>query len=136
MNEEIRAAQRALSALPAVQVAYVFGSIARGQATERSDLDIAVLTSTPLDLSTQSEILAALERESRREVDFVDLRRAPPLLLREILSEGVVVISRDEDVRAEFELQSLSTVLDTEHLRAVQRGYLRQRAEARLADQD
>jgi predicted nucleotidyltransferase len=123
-----------LERTPGVRLAYLFGSAARGQDRDASDVDIAVLldASAPLEEDLLRE---ALERVAVREVDLVRLDRAPPLLLAEVLREGRVLRCRDEDERAEFELRARSMVFDTEHLRAVQRGYLRERAEGRRGAQ-
>jgi predicted nucleotidyltransferase len=117
-----------LQARACVQLAYLFGSAARGTATVSSDIDVALLTTDECDLN---ELTAALERALGARIDLVDLRSAPPLLAREIMREGVVLVSRDEGRRAAFELRALSTFLDTQHLRDVQHAYLRERVEAR-----
>jgi predicted nucleotidyltransferase len=113
---------------PGVRLAYLFGSVARGTAAPTSDTDVAVLVHDGVDLD---ELTAALERAGERRVDLVDLCRAPPLLLREIVRDGVVLVARDDDERAAFELRALCMFLDTGHLREVQHTYLRERAEAR-----
>jgi predicted nucleotidyltransferase len=113
---------------PGVRLAYLFGSAARGTARPSSDVDVAVLAYPGVDLD---ELAAALEKASERHVDLVDLRVAPPLLLREIVRDGIVLVARDDGERAAFELRALCTYLDTGHLRQVQHAYLRDRAEAR-----
>ncbi len=124
---------------PGVRIAYLFGSTARGQDRETSDVDIAVVldASSPLATSPHEEdrLQEELERAAGRDVDLTMLDRAPPLLVAEVLREGRVLLCRDEDERAELELRLRAIVLDTEHLRAVQRGYLRERAEERRGAQ-
>ena len=113
---------------PAVRLAYLFGSAARGEAGVESDVDLAVLLEPAGRIL---EIAERLEGGTGRTVDLVDLRRAPPLLLREVLRDGLVLACRDPLERAEFEARALAEYLDTQHLRDVQRQYLRERAEAR-----
>lgn len=112
----------------AVRLAYLFGSIARGDDRDDSDVDLAVLLD---DRSCRDRLQEELEAAAGRDVDLLLLEGAPPLLLAEVLREGSVLVRRDEDERAEFELRARAIVFDTEHLRAVQRGYLRERAESR-----
>lgn len=66
-------------------------------------------------------------------VDLVDLSVAPPLLAHEVVSQGKLILSRDEDERVEFETRAVARYLDTAHLRKVQHEYLRKRMEARGA---
>lgn len=91
-----------LARSPRVQLAYLFGSVARGDDGASSDLDVAVMLSPPgasppgaragMDLLQEE-----LEDEAGR---IVDLDRAPPLLLHEVLREGRVLAARSEDVLA------------------------------------
>lgn len=112
----------------AVRLAYLFGSAARGDDRDGSDVDVAALLDDP---SARDCLHERLELAAGREVDLVLLDRAPPLLLAQILREGAVLVSRDEGERAAFEVRARAIVLDTEHLRAVQPRYLRERAEGR-----
>ncbi len=125
-------ARELLESQPPVRLAYVFGSTARGEARTSSDVDIGVVldvTRPPVDLA---ELAEKLEGVLFRRVDLLDLDRASPLLRREILRDGVLLVCRDEVERAEFESRALSEYLDTEHLRDIQRQYLLERVESRL----
>ncbi len=125
---EISAVERALRDLAHVRLAYVLGSVARGTAGPSSDIDVAVLLDHGSDGEHLDAVREAIERVCRREVDLIDLRSAPPLLRREVLREGVLVVSRDERERGRFEMQALAEYLDTQHLRDIQHHYLRERA--------
>ncbi len=125
-------ARELLESQPPVRLAYVFGSMARGEARASSDVDIGVVldaTMPPVDLA---ELAEKLEGALSRRVDLLDLDRASPLLRRELLRDGVLLLCRDEVERAEFESRALAEYLDTQHLRDVQRQYLRERVESRL----
>ena len=69
---------------------WLFGSSARGQVRQHSDIDIAIL---PRDNLAQSffAVLAADIEESTVpfDVDLVDLRHADPALVDEVRREGV-----------------------------------------------
>lgn len=73
---------------PDVNLAYVFGSMAKGNAKYQSDLDVAIQTSTPLAAPRKMEIIAQLASIAGRPVDLVDVNQAGEPLLGEILREG------------------------------------------------
>jgi predicted nucleotidyltransferase len=85
----------ALSAVAPLSLAVVFGSVARGEAREGSDLDVAILPADgELSLSEQGAIVRALERASGREVDLVLLDRVDDGLAWRIARDGVCLVSR------------------------------------------
>lgn len=99
-----------LAAQPDVAAAYVFGSVARGEATPRSDLDIAVLLSPDPrspepGWKRQAALAEALSRIADRPVDVVVLNDAPPLLGHQVLREGQLIYERDPEARIEFEVR-------------------------------
>lgn len=114
-----------------VRLAYLFGSVASGTARDTSDVDIAVLLAPGVDTGTMDRLIAALESVSVRTVDLVDLAAAPPLLAHEIIKNGKLILSRDEDERVAFVTRAVARYLDTAQLRKVQHHYLRERVEAR-----
>ena len=82
---------RALRALvPDTHRALLFGSRATGHAGDRSDWDIGIVGSTPLDGAILERIREALDRlPTLRTFDVVDLSTAPPELRTRALSEGL-----------------------------------------------
>ena len=119
--------KRVLSADPRVRLGYLYGSAARGEDGPKSDLDVAVWLVPSPSPDDEARLLEALEVAAGRTVDLVLLDEAPPLLAREVLADGIVLVCRDDDERAEFELRLRALYLDTNHLREVQRHYLRER---------
>jgi uncharacterized protein len=115
---------------PAVKLAYVFGSVAAGRARPDSDLDLALHASPALTLDDELELRGALDEAAGRRVDLVLLEGAPPLLAREAIAHGRVVLCRDPALRAELEARIVARYLDTAHLRRVQDAYLALRARA------
>ena len=116
-----------------VRLVYLFGSIAAGTARRGSDADIAIMfdeVPAPRALDLLSE---RLEAAAERPVDLVVLNYAPPLLAREVIARGRLLLCRDEEDRVRFETRTTARYQDTAHLRRVQHAYLRERAEARRA---
>jgi len=128
-----RALADLLHASPDVSLAYLFGSLARGEARRDSDLDLAVLFSGTPPPASVAEIAVAAERVVGRSVDLVVLNSAPPLLAHEVVATGRLVVCRDDGERAAFEALATIRYLDTGHLRRIQHQYLRERADARRA---
>lgn len=79
--------REALASSTGIDVALLYGSTARGTATASSDVDVAVVArgTDLLDLG------ARLTLRLGREVDLLDLDRAPIPVLERIVREGVVV---------------------------------------------
>lgn len=81
---------------PAVGLALVYGSVARGDAGPESDLDVGVMGPRRLEPAEALALIRDLGNASGRPVDLVDLRAAHGTLLHEILHRGVRVFERDE----------------------------------------
>jgi len=97
-----------------VACAYLFGSTARGEARDDSDVDLAVLyePAPPRTLMGGSELAAGLEKELRRTVDLVILNRAPPDLVHRILRDGELLLERDASARVRFEVRARNEYFD------------------------
>jgi predicted nucleotidyltransferase len=81
-----------------VRLAVLYGSLARGDADEGSDLDLLV-SFVDDRLSAGYELAVRLQRVTARRVDVARLERIEakaPLLLDRVLDEGRVLIDRDE----------------------------------------
>lgn len=89
-------------------VAYLFGSVARGEERAASDVDIAFL---PLEACDSWELLEAkadLARVLRRDVDLVDLSRASTVVRAEVLRTGERLFTGDATRADEFEMYTLA----------------------------
>ena len=97
--------------------AYLFGSVARGQAQKHSDLDVAVYVDkgrcggAPFGYSAQltTALMAGL---GFNDVDVVVLNHAPPLLYHRVLRDGIRVLSRDLRATTTREATALSRYCD------------------------
>jgi len=108
-----------------VVCAYLFGSLARGEARAGSDVDVAVLYAKapearldagPLDLEGE------LERSLGRPVQLVVLNRAPADLVHRVLRDGRIVLDRDRAARLRFEVAKRNEYFDLAPLRRLYRG--------------
>lgn len=75
-----------------VLLAFLFGSLARGNASETSDADVAVVFSGEEDLMLHALSLKNdLEELLPRPVDLVTLNRADPVIAMQVLHHGILV---------------------------------------------
>ncbi len=72
---------------------YFFGSRARDQASQYSDIDVAILPLEPLPVGLLSTIREAIEESHvPYRVDLVDLSTADPEFRKRVIEEGVIWI--------------------------------------------
>jgi len=95
--------------------AYLFGSVARGTAGARSDVDVAILYAAappatleglPLDLERRIGQLVG------RPVQVVVLNTAPVRLLHRVLRDGVLVLDSAKSARIRFEVRARNEFFD------------------------
>jgi predicted nucleotidyltransferase len=97
--------------------AYLFGSVARGEERQDSDVDVAVVLGCHRNLQ-----LADLDRCARmqddlagllhREVDLVPLDAASPDLQFRVLRDRVLLFDGDREARIEFEIHARNEYFD------------------------
>jgi predicted nucleotidyltransferase len=100
-----------------VVAVYLFGSIARGDSTPGSDIDVAVLFNPPPAATLDSPRFAVegdLERMLERPVDLVVLNDAPVDLRIRVLRDGCVLVDRDRSARIAFEVRTRNEAFDLE----------------------
>lgn len=104
---------------PGLVAAYLFGSQARGTASETSDIDVGCwFASAPKTLAEAPFGLAAeLEGLSGKRVDLVVMNSASPDLVHRILRDGQLLVEHDRRRRIEMEVQARNTYFDTKPLR-------------------
>lgn len=70
---------------------YLFGSRARQENTERSDIDIAIDIGSPMPLESKGQIINMIDALNiPQKTDLVDFQRAPQSLKENILREGIL----------------------------------------------
>ena len=88
--------QEVLQRFPALNLALVFGSVAKGQQHEASDLDIAVGAGQPLTAPEKMGIISALADSTGRPVDLIDLKVVTEPLLGQIVRHGRRLLGDDK----------------------------------------
>ncbi len=117
-----QALRKFFAARPAgIVAAYLFGSVARGTAGARSDVDVAVLYEAappatieglPLDLENAIHQLVA------RPVQVIVLNTAPVSLVHRVLRDGVLVLDRAPSARIRFEVRARNEFFDLQPILA------------------
>ncbi len=119
-----------LRTFPQIELAYLFGSAARGDMHANSDIDVAVFGSTALPIQAEAKLARQLaEAVPSHTVDLVLLRQATPLLRYEVISEGTLLHQGcTDDQLNQFEMRVQREFYDTEYLRRLTREYLREKS--------
>jgi predicted nucleotidyltransferase len=100
------------------------GSQASGKAHPGSDVDMGILADELLDTVQVTGELIRLTHLNN--VDVVDLRRANPLLAREVVRQGTVLYERDLGTYARFVSLAVRRYADTRKLREAQKQVVNQ----------
>jgi predicted nucleotidyltransferase len=115
-REEIESLLRArIEAERDVLAAWLFGSVARGEARPDSDVDVAILTGRPRPRRLEDlpvELEAALCRALGRTVQVVVVDHAPADLVHRVLRDGVLLVDRDRSARIRFEVAARNRYFD------------------------
>jgi len=101
----------AVEAEPRVAAAYLYGSVARGQATPLSDLDVAVVVAPDVPEAErgalQRRLIAALARRlPGRRVDVRLFDELPIAIRGRVLRDGRRVLDRDQVLRVREEVRT------------------------------
>lgn len=100
-----------------VAVSYLFGSLAKGNARQTSDIDVAVLfkeaESKKVDRFFWTlDIAAQLESLTGHKVDVVDLSGAPLSFIHQVLKTGEILVESCPARRVEFEVRARREYFD------------------------
>ena len=103
------------SLVPDLAAAYLFGSVARGEARADSDVDVGLLYETaPAATLAAQPFLAAGDLEVRlgRPVDLVVMNTAPVDLVHRILRDGILLLQPNPSARIAFEVRARNAYWD------------------------
>lgn len=74
-----------------VAYCYLFGSYAKGKATDKSDIDL--LVAVPIDGMKFFELIERLREKLKKKIDLLDISQLDnnPMLVQEILKDGIKI---------------------------------------------
>ncbi len=94
--------------VPGLRGIWLFGSLARGQQRDDSDIDLAVLAAAPIDAVELFDLGLDLGVQASRDVDLLDLRVVSTIMRKEVVSEGELVFAADPGACDWFVADSLA----------------------------
>lgn len=100
-----------------IAAAYLFGSVARGTAGPRSDVDVGVLYDEDPPLTLEGlglRLEGDLETLLGKPVQLVVLNHAPVDLAIRVLRDGKLLVDRDRSRRVRFEVKTRFDFWDLE----------------------
>jgi predicted nucleotidyltransferase len=100
-----------------IAAAYLFGSVARGTAGPKSDVDVGILYSEDPPHTLEGlgfELEGELEKLFRVPVQVVVLNHASVDLLIRVLRDGKLLVDRDRSTRIRFEVKTRFEFWDLE----------------------
>ena len=115
---------------PKVQIIYLFGSHAKAQEQETSDIDLAIKTEESISNTEIYDLRQELAAQLNQDVDLIDMEKASTVLKNEVVQGGTRLYCAPQFDYKPYELLIISQYLDfqegTRHLReAIQkRGYV------------
>jgi len=129
-GRRLKAAADVARGLPEIDVLYLFGSFAAGDAHPLSDIDLGVLLGAHVtadryfDLKRKyiNEFADALMTDG---VDVVVLNQAPAHLAFEVIAPRKVLFERNAAHRVEFEVRVVNAFLDFRPVLEARRGYVK-----------
>lgn len=103
MNEYSEVVKLIRTKWPTVGAVYLYGSQAVDQATQDSDVDIAVLSSTRIQNVVRYQLAQEIADFLNKEVDLVDLRACETVFQFQVVSTGKRLWIRDAFEAGSFE---------------------------------
>jgi predicted nucleotidyltransferase len=100
-----------------IAAAYLFGSVARGTAGPRSDVDVGILYDEDPPLTLEGlglRLEGDLESLLGKPVQLVVLNHAPVDLAIRVLRDGKLLVDRDRSRRVDFEVKTHFEFFDLE----------------------
>lgn len=99
-----------------VTAAYLFGSMAKGKTTGKSDIDLGLLLKADFNLLANFDyklrLIGELEDITGKRVDIVFINTADTILQYEIRKHGKLVFERDKQKRIEYEILARKRYFD------------------------
>lgn len=85
---------------------YLFGSFAKGEGREDSDIDIAVHTDKNVTAYDLFELAGELSFIVKRDIQIIDLKDVSTVFAAQIVGTREVLYSKNENLRIEYEIRA------------------------------
>jgi predicted nucleotidyltransferase len=105
------------SSISETEAIYIFGSIAKGDTGERSDIDLAFLSKEKISSVVRFQIQEKIALELNCDVDLIALKEASEVMQFQVVSEGYRIFERNEKAAEEYEDKVYYLYLDLCELR-------------------
>lgn len=92
----------AIASYPQIRIAFVFGSMAQGGATQDSDVDVAIAADGPLSSEFKQQLIGRIAAATNRPVDLVDLQTAGEPIRTQVLTKGRLLLCTNRRLYAEL----------------------------------
>jgi predicted nucleotidyltransferase len=103
-----------------IQIAYLYGSYAKGNQTEFSDIDIGIVLEREFKETSLyfAKLASKIEKtfNYKINIDLVILNNATPRFLYQVIKNRKVFYFKDETFKDEFELKVLNSYFDIKPL--------------------
>lgn len=120
MDGDLKKIAEYLSGERPVIAVYLFGSLAKGAATEKSDIDLGILLKQDFDFladfAYKLRLMGELRDITGKTVDIVFINRADPILQHQIRKYGRIIFESDRIRRIEYEVHARKQYFDFLHL--------------------
>jgi len=100
-----------------ILVAFLFGSLAKGQARPSSDVDIGVLFNAVPGINVLNDLTGHLSSLLRKEVDLAVLNDASPILTMQVLKGGILLYAKDKKYYHQFFVDTVNQYDDLKQIR-------------------
>ena len=99
----------------------LFGSQATGKTHAQSDIDIGFIAERRLGLREIAELQEELmTKTGYGNIELVDLKNAPPLLLKKVAEVGVLLYEQEADLFNRFKVYSIKLYMEARPLYTLQ----------------
>ena len=101
-HDDIASVASLLDQVFGLDTLWLFGSVARGRDRADSDIDLAALFRRRPSAKELLDVRADVERRLSRAVDLIDLEQASPIVARQVLRNGVLLVDGSPAHRTRF----------------------------------
>lgn len=88
------------------RIIYLFGSFARGEGRQDSDIDLAIYSTSNIDEYELFILASNLSFKVKRDVQIVNIKEVSTVFAAQIVGLGEVLYCDDEEFRANYEIRA------------------------------